>query len=481
MQGDLEQLAQEWQAIPDDNARNVFYDEHVFPTLKQVVLDREIKNNPDPYTYLILPVGFSPEPLILSILTLRPERVYFLYTRDSEIYLDRIVKETNLLISKVKSDLIDETNVPDIYRKVRDIYEEWGKPSRIAVDISGGKKSMVGGCALAGAMIGARLFYIDSQFLAKMRKPWPGSEKLTLLENPYDVFGDLEFRRAQSLYIELDFIGASELFRSLQKKTSQPELYEARGLLCQAYAFWDDWQLADAVKYMQMCIQSIENYRRLNPHTPLSGQLKYLKSQSDVLQRLAEAMNFDVDKPDEEIRLLSTPKFYQPLIGSLKAGALRQEKRGKRDVAALMWYRLIELLSQRRLCGQGLSSGKPDYAKLEISKDELLEKFRNVHAKNDKKGKTDVVGELPKEISLLNGYAFLLALQDDFTREVHLGNIRSKINARNKGIFAHGFKPLSQEDYVEFKTLAVNLLEFFGKIEHDNQLDWELCQFIDSL
>ena len=74
----LESLMQQWHSIKDRDERNRFYDEQVFPVLLQTVIPREQKRYPEPYTHLILPVGLSPEPLIISILILRPKKVYFL-------------------------------------------------------------------------------------------------------------------------------------------------------------------------------------------------------------------------------------------------------------------------------------------------------------------------------------------------------------------------------------------------------------------
>ena len=41
----------------------------------------------------------------------------------------------------------------------------WGHPANIAVDITGGKKSMVGGAAMAGAALGANIYSVDNTSL----------------------------------------------------------------------------------------------------------------------------------------------------------------------------------------------------------------------------------------------------------------------------------------------------------------------------
>lgn len=483
-ESDLLNLAQEWQALADDTVRSRFYDEQVFPAVCAVVIPREQGNHPDPYTHLILPVGLQPEPLILSILILRPQHVYFLYTTDSEKYLDRIFRDSGLTLSQVKSDLIDETNVPDIYRKVKETYERWGRPKRVAVDISGGKKSMTGGCALAGAMIGAHLFYMDSRFETRLRKPVPGTEHLAVLNNPYDVFGDLEFERAQALFAKLDFVSASALLSDLQRKTSTPEQYEARALLCQAYAAWDDWRIPEAAGYLGRTLDTIRRYQRLTSDTALVGQLPFLETQYQILLRLQKALELNLVDAHQEAQLLTDPALYQPLVGTLRAGAVRQAKRGKLDVATLLWYRIIELLSQRRLSQYGLRTSAPDYSRASTSQEALLARYQQAYAENAGGKKNDTLQlptALPEDLALLDGYLMLKALGDPFVQNLHIGKIRSSIQVRNRGIFAHGFKPLSEKDYTDFSNLAEQLLEAFKRAETTHADDWQNCAFIETL
>ena len=239
---ELNSLTQRWKEIDDDIQREEFYDNSVFPPVRKVIRERERGKYP-PLTHLILTVGLSPEPLILSIDILRPERVCFLYTPASQPFLERVIKETGLTFVQVVSFEVDETQVPQIYLQVKEIYKRWGKPADIAVDISGGKKSMVGGCALAASFIGARLFYIDSEF-TDFKKPEPGSERLCLLDDPYVVFGDLDMERARTLFKELDFSAASRLLKTLNERTPTPDrYYTAYAHLCEAYAAWDSWEI----------------------------------------------------------------------------------------------------------------------------------------------------------------------------------------------------------------------------------------------
>ena len=93
-------------------------------------------------------------------------------------------------ITEISKCKIGGSDVVEIYEKVKKQYEEWNiHPMKLAMDITGGKKSMVSGAAMAGAVLGADIYYVDSrEFLQEFRKPKPGSEYLNLLENPYVVF-----------------------------------------------------------------------------------------------------------------------------------------------------------------------------------------------------------------------------------------------------------------------------------------------------
>jgi len=475
-QFNLKSLTQKWQSIGDRDDRNHFYDKQIFPVLLNDLIPREQQKHPEPYTHLILPVGLSPEPLIISILILRPQKVHFLYTKDSEQYLDRIFKDTNLQFSQVSKDLINDTNVPEIYQKVKDIYEKWGKPERVAVDITGGKKSMVGGCALAGSLIGARLFYIDSEFFnSELKKPEPGSERLMILDNPYDVFGDLKLEQAKELFTQTDYVGAHRLLEDLERKTSTPQLYQARSLLCQSYSAWDDWNINKAVEFMTKTIEFIKRYAHSDQNTPLNNWITHLQRQLYILEKLKEALD-SIGNINSEIRVLADYQLYLPMMGTLRAGATRQEKRGKLDVAALLWYRLIELLSQQRLSCYGLVTSAPDYSSMNYDSGSILIEYQEVI-----KGISENLDLPKKSIPLLEGYALLIALKDPLTKNQKLKEIMGKVEVRNHGIFAHGFKPISQEKYDKFKGLAEKIVIDFRNIDKNDQDIWDNCHFITNV
>ena len=271
-QSEFDAHVNQWKSMDsntrdESNAALTYYDKHIFPLVKEVFL-RKPENRPQQkYDALILTVGFSPEPLILSILSIEPEQIAFLYTPETERLLDRVQQETGLSLSQIDLHKIDGSSTVEVYEAIMERYEKWGRPTKIAVDITGGKKSMVGGAAMAGAALGANIYYVDNTKFTQ-GKPEPGSEYLSLLDNPYTVFGDLEVERAKGLYDRHDYAGASRIFNELETQVkmndlNQAKVYEAYRLLCATYEAWDNLNVSGAKTDLDQLLVILDGFQSL--------------------------------------------------------------------------------------------------------------------------------------------------------------------------------------------------------------------------
>jgi len=71
----------------------------------------------------------------------------------------------------------------DIYAKIKEAIQHID-PSEGAVDITGGKKVMSSGAAIAGAYLGLDVLYLDSfEYDPKTKLPVPGKEQLLRIDN----------------------------------------------------------------------------------------------------------------------------------------------------------------------------------------------------------------------------------------------------------------------------------------------------------
>lgn len=178
---------------------------------------------------------------------------------------------------------------------------------------------------------------------------------------------------------------------------------------------------------------------------------------------------------------------------------LIRERQEKYDMATLLFYRLLEMIEQRRLAAYNLFVSKMEYKEVKyntkrapefagLSKDgqyELLrQKVQDIKAKIFGKGNN----YLPEQVSLLEGFILLHALGDPIVsdKEGHgidkLKRIRSMVFLRNNSIFAHGLGPVGVNDFKKFQTFVLEIFERFCAIEKINYREYkENMVWIDPL
>ena len=109
-----------------------FYDQELFPIVKEVFFN---KYSPEKqYEGLILTVGFSPQPLILSTRAINPKRIALLYTPETVDFITRIQQQTGYTSDRTDLLKIDGTDVKGIYDKTwkfaRDTWGDFTKHCR---------------------------------------------------------------------------------------------------------------------------------------------------------------------------------------------------------------------------------------------------------------------------------------------------------------------------------------------------------------
>ena len=201
-----------------------------------------------PYDVGIFLVGFSSLPLALSIAEIQPrQEIYFLHSEDTfercyEI-IDRIeemfevppdpfcqlINQTEAadLIARVqraeRREIADPSDPISTFRQIKDIIDKVGGDVKIALDLTGGKKTMIGGGFTAGSIYSVapecHMFYVDSlEYDSKRGTPIPGTEFLTQLDNPYDVYNVQSVGQAKELFKRHNYETAARSWRSVRNK-----------------------------------------------------------------------------------------------------------------------------------------------------------------------------------------------------------------------------------------------------------------------
>lgn len=225
----------------------------------------------EPPALLLLPVGYSPEPLLLSVAYHAPKRVVLLaplLESDYEVDLSEVWDACREgLEMPPYADLALRTvrDLPaDVFQTVRAVVEESGLPAkRIVLDITGGKKSMIAGAFLAAAHLGVMTAYVDfERYDRVLRRPVPGTLRPGRLRDPASLF---QLRRERQLGDALDagrYEEAEALAGELAEAAAAPEVREvleraeaerhqarvlALGEAATAYRLWSDGFYADAL------------------------------------------------------------------------------------------------------------------------------------------------------------------------------------------------------------------------------------------
>ena len=108
----------------------------------QPIIENYIERNADmvfeEVDYLILSVGTSYEPLVLNISLLKPKKILFLYTEETENILNKIVDYLKLKVTDYDKSLVDSTDSLSVYQRIKQVYITWDKPEKVYIDFTGG-------------------------------------------------------------------------------------------------------------------------------------------------------------------------------------------------------------------------------------------------------------------------------------------------------------------------------------------------------
>lgn len=130
---------------------------------------------------LISILGFSPEPIIMTAKAMKPDKHIIITTGKNQ-------NVEEILDDHLNSDF-DMVRLPDesfetMYKSLKEQLLHLNV-SRVVIDITGGKKSMVASASIFGKDYGCKIVYVDfSEYLEDLRKPKPGSEILNLVYDP---------------------------------------------------------------------------------------------------------------------------------------------------------------------------------------------------------------------------------------------------------------------------------------------------------
>ena len=323
------------------------------------------------YDIGIFLVGYSPIPIALSLAEIQPcEEIYFLYSSDTKPILldigDRLRKmldgsytsfvdrvETTALSNQENDALaIDKPSDPvSTFKRIKEIVDsiDAADNKRIALDLTGGKKTMLGGGYTAGAIWASRwsaasqklmdfcdMYYIDSLEYDQSRgSPVPGTEFLSRLENPYAVYNVESNLQARKLFEKRNYEAAADLWENVESTLKEHK--KRYGLetefnitvnqhgMAKCYYLWDSFDYNEA------------NQNKGDPKNKNWGYFKkHVHNSIDVLSILSNVTSRSMLFQNERVIIHYAVDRYQ--------NGMRRKESGKLEDAIVRFAQVIEMI-----------------------------------------------------------------------------------------------------------------------------------------
>ncbi|MFF0319031.1 hypothetical protein ACFYPH_30880 [Micromonospora sp. NPDC005252] len=415
-----------------------------------------------PVDLLISLSGFSPETTLLAFALTRPAKLLIISSANTEATTNAIWEK---LVGKIEfagvrhvsCDPVNPTSIYEIVRKEVSSLRSGDRPLSAMIDITGGKKVMSAGAALAASQLDLPMCYIDSTFDPEMRQALPGSEKLCVLPNPTALFGDKDMDAAMAMFRSGVYTGARQRFEELSGSVSEPVRVRFLRDLAALYEAWCDLNVDGLPEH----VGRVRDHLRDNRPGLDAAMAQRLSRQLEFAESLARRSG-----PEMLLNFFLLGDHYQDL--------------GRYDFAALLYYRSIEKAFEERLSDTfGLDLENPDYSKLG-DPIELNSRYGTL---------TDAIygtptPALPRKVALMDAM-ILLHLVDDtmlialkWNKLAAVQSMRGVVDTRNRSVLAHGIDSVSHEQSAGLRGRALALLRAFWS---ERSPDQNISHLIDAL
>jgi hypothetical protein len=388
-----------------------------------------------------------------------PQRLLLLGTPESlshqvkgEPVVDLICRLGNIPSERVEVREIAEPEELGIYREVHRFVAYHGiGPRDLAIDPTGGKKSMSASAALAGYLTGAWLVYVDYRdYCPQRRIPLPGSEYPRLLHNPLEVFGDTEWQKIRAALNRGGFEEASHLAGELAGRLYDYRQAEVWSRLARAFGAWHRFDFREACQELEEAVADLSRFGPLAPWPWASQFLAQLPPRQAALRKLAELAT----QHQQNLKPASLGDGL-PLVFNHLAAAERALAYQQWGIAILLIYATLERFIDLCLWVEfGLDDENPDYSRVSVDDEQFHQVGRSFH------GKQYRPQTLTGPLGLSLGAQLLATLKPEWLPPESLPRIKGLMSVRNRCEFEHGLcpKPPTQEDVERNLRLVKEIL-----------------------
>jgi len=396
---------------------------------------------------IIYTVGGTSDPIVVSVLSERPERMIFVSSPQTKaIVSDSILPmldQKGFAILPVQYEIAvvsDPEDFETCCSTMRSLEPEanlWlqrGSDFTLAVDLTGGTKCMSSALALIASRWRAEFIYVGGRERNKggVGVVASGAEHVLRRANPWDSLGYQTVEDGSLFFDRGLYAGAIRVFEEAIKRVNRPDVRRELATLkrlAEAYDAWDRFDFCAAKNALSNDV--LKNINDLRHAFPCGSQQleQTLQSHQELLSRMLE------QEPSEL------------LVWDLLANARRKAWQGNYDDAVARLYRAVEAHGQVALTQHGFTS-RTEFGRLP----------QHLHDKWRPRVQDDGLLRL----GVRDLYELLRDLEDPLGADFALSPLagpESPLETRNNSILAHGFDPVTKEGFQSLWNPVVKLVK----------------------
>lgn len=434
------------------------FEKKYIPELKE---NQQIVQSFKPDT-LIMTVGHRKEPVILSILCLKPKNLILLPSKQTREIADKVFNDKDIKTLNLQTDIfeIDEIDASKNYQIIKENVLPLTKGS-ILIDPTAGRKIMVSSLSLIAFYYKLPIVYLYTY--EKNGFAFPFTETLKKIENPFEFFGDKGLEIIQDQFNSHFYEAAIITCKTTLETIRDPKTYKKIELikeLIEIYRDWDSFQHSAVPQKKPTLSERLEETKR---------KIKQLGFDTALPKNIDENIEFLKGleaRWKNKLNIIDEYRIVDLYVNALRRGSVKQ---AKYDDAIARLYRIIEMCASYKLLEYGIGDlSNPNYYELCKNTQNLEQEFKKI------KGQP-----LPKENLALENQMIILGIidKDDKIHRIYESMKKSKsdyrclMDKRNRSILAHGTDPLNEEDWVKFRDQTQTIIEFtIGREKFENLL-----------
>jgi CRISPR-associated protein (TIGR02710 family) len=408
---------------------------------------------------LIISVGGTIEPIVVSIAEHRPELVVFFASEQTIESIGKIkerLQDDKIAIQNRNIMIADAEDLEACYEtalRCAEIALEGGRSvADVVVDFTGGTKAMTAALTLATIGKGFTFSYVGGRERSKQGRGivTTGSEQIVRRRDPFVLYAVHERRRLAQYFNQYQFQAAQQIAQDLQARPirdSDRIAFEFAAGLAEGYEAWDRFLFEQARRSLKKTCRAWSPAIRANP------SLRYAE-----LQPTVEAHVKRLESVLEQTNRLH--QVHPVLAEELLANAERRAQEGKFDDAIVRLYRALELGGQ--IAVQRTLSCSTD----KVPADRVPAALRGEYRQRYERQPNFV--QLPLHAT----FRLLEALDQPEGKQFasRAEQFKKVQSARNGSWLAHGLAPCRDETYASLsllvrEILAVELGPSFPKLD----------------